>query len=80
MVGFRSLEENKVLAPVTEEWLIRETHVRKLASERRITTFTLVAIAFAFIWILLVPIFSYEPSKTEFYIPPGTDLATPKTP
>ena len=34
-----------------------------------------VSIVLAFFWVLLVPIFSYEPSSSDFYVPPGTELA-----
>jgi len=57
------------------EVLIRQTNIRKRANERRIATFTVLAFFFAFLWILLAPILSYEPSDLDFYPRPGTELA-----
>jgi hypothetical protein len=64
---------------ISKVLVIRQTH-RKRASERRVITFTVLAFAFAFIWLLLTPIFSYEPRFPDYFPPPGTDLAMFKTP
>jgi hypothetical protein len=34
-----------------------------------------ISIVLAFLWVLLAPIFSYEPSYSDIYEPPGTELA-----
>ena len=35
-----------------------------------------ISIVLAFLWVLLAPIFSYEPSYSDIYEPPGTELAS----
>jgi len=37
-----------------------------------------ISIVLAFLWVLLAPIFSYEPSYSDIYEPPGTELAEPR--
>jgi hypothetical protein len=34
-----------------------------------------ISIGLAFLWVLLAPIFSYGPSDSNIYEPPGTTLA-----
>jgi hypothetical protein len=34
-----------------------------------------ISIVLAFLWVLLAPIFSYEPSSSDIDVPPGTELA-----
>jgi len=69
-----------VHAHITEGLLIRQTQIGIRSAERRIITFTVFAFALTFVWLLLAPIFSYEPSFPDFYSPPGTELAIYRTP
>jgi hypothetical protein len=58
----------------------KPTNSTKFLGGRRITTFSVLAFTFAFLWLLLAPIFSYEPGTTDFFSPPGTELAIFHTP
>jgi hypothetical protein len=56
---------------------MKEAHFRKLGRERRLVTFSVLAIVFAILWVLLVPMFSYNPLDSEIQILPGTELSHP---
>ena len=36
----------------------------------------ILSVIISFFWVLLAPIFSYEPNSIEIQKPPGTELAT----
>lgn len=56
---------------------MKQAHFRKLGRERRLVTFSALAIVFAILWVLLVPMFSYEPLDSDINNLPGTELSHP---
>ena len=56
---------------------LRQTHSRKLGRERRLVTFIVLSVDFGILWVLLVPMFSYEPQDSGVDILPGTELSHP---
>lgn len=47
------------------------------AGLRRVTFFCTIAITLAVLWVLLVPMFSYEPLDSDAPTIPGTERALP---
>lgn len=56
---------------------VKQSNSRKLGIERRLVTFSVLAIIFAILWVLLVPMFSYDPLDSEINKLPGTELSHP---
>jgi hypothetical protein len=55
--------------------LIAHAHYTKVVKRLRIGLVATLSVVISFFWVLLAPIFSYEPISFEVPNPPGTELA-----
>lgn len=53
----------------------KNSHLSNNAANRRVIVFVAISLILAFLWVLLVPMFSSELPGSDFQAPPGTTPA-----